>query len=473
MAWVGTATMDAEASELLSRVQSGTREVNQAWAARLDDGLAYYRYVSSNEDEHGTRAAACEIAVAWRCTTGQADHLLRCRRLLDHLPELAEAFSAGEVSIEKLKALYHRASRGYRDALMDLDGVLAEDAMLLGDNTFAEELDRHLMPFEPDRPDDDGAVDPMRRVTVRRRADGMASLTTGCTAEEAIRAKAQLEEMALDDPAGEVDAVLDAIANANAAATEDAEPEPEPEVEPEPEPAARPSAAAPSRTAKRAWTELVLDLPTLLGLSKDPGYLLGYGSLDCDQSRSLAGRSRWRALVTIGEDAIAALVELINAAQGRPVTAEELTVALMNAVDNGDRLVLGEKDVGPAPPVKAPHSKDGHGGWKRPPRGALKYKPGRKLARLIRALDGTCRFSGCKKPAKDCEIDHIVPFNHDNPMAGGWTIESNLACLCKEHHDLKTRGIIRVEMRGNREYWIDTRAGQRVVTKPAVRRQTG
>ncbi|PYE11701.1 HNH endonuclease, partial [Williamsia limnetica] len=309
-----------------------------------------------------------------------------------------------------------------------------------------------------------------RRVTVRRRAGGMASLTAGCTAEEAIRAKAQLEEMAVDDRAGEVDAVLDAIAKANAAATEEPETELDPESEadaaggPSPEPAR-------ARAATRAWTELVLDLPTLLGLSKGPGYLLGYGSVDCDQSRSLAGRSRWKALVTIGEDAIAALVELINAAHGRPVTAEELTVALMNAVDNGNRLVLGEKDVGPAPPVKDPPTANGHGGWKHPPRGALKYKPGRKLARIIRMLDGTCRFSGCTKPAKDCEIDHIVPFNHADPMAGGWTIESNLACLCKEHHDLKTRGIIRVEMRGSREYWIDTRAGQKARTRPAVRRK--
>ncbi|PYE19863.1 HNH endonuclease, partial [Williamsia limnetica] len=114
---------------------------------------------------------------------------------------------------------------------------------------------------------------------------------------------------------------------------------------------------------------------------------------------------------------------------------------------------------------------NGHGGWKHPPRGALKYKPGRKLARIIRMLDGTCRFTGCQKPSEDCEIDHIVPFNHADPMAGGWTIESNLACLCKEHHDLKTRGIIRVEMRCNREYWIDTRAGQQARTKPAVRRK--
>ena len=179
--------MDAEASELLSRVQSGIREVNRAWAQRLDDGLEYYRFVSSNDDESGTRAVACEIAVAWGCTTGQADHLLRCRRLLDHLPSLADAFACGELSIEKLKVLYHRASRGYRDALMDLDGVLAEDAMLLSDNSFAEELDRHLMPFEPDAADDGDLVDPTRRVVVRRRAGGMASLITACTAEEAVR----------------------------------------------------------------------------------------------------------------------------------------------------------------------------------------------------------------------------------------------------------------------------------------------
>jgi hypothetical protein len=136
----------------------------------------------------------------------------------------------------------------------------------------------------------------------------MASVITGCTAEEAIRAKAQLEELAPDDRAGEVDAVLGAIAGANTAAQQpdsatEAEPEAEPESGVEPKPASNP---------KRAWTELVTDLPTLLGLSTDPGYLLGYGPLGCDQSRVLAGRSRWKALVTIGEKAIAALLVLVE-----------------------------------------------------------------------------------------------------------------------------------------------------------------
>ncbi|WP_143696544.1 HNH endonuclease signature motif containing protein [Williamsia muralis] len=455
MSWAGATTMDAEASELLSRVQSGIREVNRAWAQRLDDGLEYYRYVSSNDDENGTRAAACEIAVAWRCTTGQADHLLRCRRLLDHLPSLADAFACGELSIEKLKAIYHRASRGYRDALVDLDGVLAEDAMLLGDNSFAEELDRHLMPFEPDVADDGDLVDPARRVVVRRRAGGMASLITACTAEEAIRAKAQLEEMAPDDRAAQVDAVLGAIADANAA-TDDEMP-----------------AAAQARTStdqsKRAWTELVVDLPTVLGLSTNPGYLLGYGPLDCEQSRSLAGRSRWKGLVTIGEKAVAAVLHLINTAGEAPITSEDLTAALMNSVDGGNRIILGEKHIGPSPPIKASATPDGHGGWSTAPPGALRYRPGSKLARMIRALDGHCRYPGCAVPADKCELDHIVPFNHANPSAGGWTIEANLECLCKEHHDMKTRGIIRVVLHGNRTIWFSTRAGQRVMSKAAVR----
>ena len=194
--------------------------------------------------------------------------------MLDHLPSLADTFVCGELSIEKLKAIYHRASRGYRDALVDLDGVLAEDAMLLGDNSFTEELDRHLMPFEPDVADDGDLVDPARRVVVRRRAGGMASLIAACTAEEAIRAKAQLDEMAPDDHAGQVNAVLDAVAEANAATGN--------------ETSVPGSATSPAEQPKRAWTELVVDLPTVMGLSTNPGYLLGY-------DRSIVNsRGRWR-----------------------------------------------------------------------------------------------------------------------------------------------------------------------------------
>jgi hypothetical protein len=75
-------------------------------------------------------------------------------------------------------------------------------------------------------------------------------------------------------------------------------------------------------------------------------------------------------------------------------------------------------------------------------------------------------------PADSCELDHVVPFNHADPTAGGWTIEANIECMCKDHHDLKTLGIIKVVIDGDREIWINTRAGQKAISRPAMRRAT-
>ena len=69
---------------------------------------------------------------------------------------------------------------------------------------------------------------------------------------------------------------------------------------------------------------------------------------------------------------------------------------------------------------------------------ALRYRPGATLAHRIRLRDGTCRHPGCSMPAVGCDLDHVVPFDHDNPEAGGKTVEANLACLCRFHHRFKT-----------------------------------
>ena len=60
------------------------------------------------------------------------------------------------------------------------------------------------------------------------------------------------------------------------------------------------------------------------------------------------------------------------------------------------------------------------------------YRPSAKLARFVRARDLTCRFPGCTTPAEFCDIDHVIPY----PL--GATHPSNLACLCRKHHLLKT-----------------------------------
>ena len=71
---------------------------------------------------------------------------------------------------------------------------------------------------------------------------------------------------------------------------------------------------------------------------------------------------------------------------------------------------------------------------------ALRYQPSAALERAIRCRDLTCRFPGCSRPATHTDIDHTIPFNHENPAAGGLTVASNLKCLCRQHHRLKTFG---------------------------------
>ena len=61
-----------------------------------------------------------------------------------------------------------------------------------------------------------------------------------------------------------------------------------------------------------------------------------------------------------------------------------------------------------------------------------RYAPSRQTAEFVRCRDLTCRFPGCDKPAQFCDIDHTVPY----PV--GPTHPSNLKCLCRFHHLLKT-----------------------------------
>ena len=61
-----------------------------------------------------------------------------------------------------------------------------------------------------------------------------------------------------------------------------------------------------------------------------------------------------------------------------------------------------------------------------------RYRPSTALAEFVRARDLTCRFPGCTRPATITDIDHTIPY----PC--GPTQASNLKCLCRPHHLLKT-----------------------------------
>lgn len=62
---------------------------------------------------------------------------------------------------------------------------------------------------------------------------------------------------------------------------------------------------------------------------------------------------------------------------------------------------------------------------------------GGKLKDAVLLRDGQCQAQGCTRPAWSGEIDHRTP--HEQ---GGTTTAANLQTLCKEHHDVKSHGLL-------------------------------
>jgi len=62
------------------------------------------------------------------------------------------------------------------------------------------------------------------------------------------------------------------------------------------------------------------------------------------------------------------------------------------------------------------------------------YEVPDRIAERVALGDQTCVFPWCQRPARRCDIDHVVP----HPR--GPTATDNLAALCRRHHRLKTLG---------------------------------
>lgn len=96
------------------------------------------------------------------------------------------------------------------------------------------------------------------------------------------------------------------------------------------------------------------------------------------------------------------------------------------------------------------------------------YTPSEAQRAFIIGRDGTCRFPGCERPAHRAEGDHICNYDHDDPAAGGPTDTENLHCLCKLHHDLKTRKMWDVlRLADGTEYWTSRLTGMTAVSTPS------
>ncbi|MDR5699666.1 HNH endonuclease signature motif containing protein [Agromyces aerolatus] len=129
-----------------------------------------------------------------------------------------------------------------------------------------------------------------------------------------------------------------------------------------------------SLTGIRPTVHVTVPVMTLLGRTDEPGLLDGYGPIDADTARALAGEA-------------ASFTRLLT----HPVTSAVLDV---------DR---------------------------------TSYRVPADLRRWLQVRDGTCRFPGCSRAAIRCDLDHSEGWAGE----GGATSHDNLAHLCAAHHHLK------------------------------------
>lgn len=144
----------------------------------------------------------------------------------------------------------------------------------------------------------------------------------------------------------------------------------------------------PTEHRRAVVVDVVVDLPTLLGLADEPAQVLGHGPVPAEVARELAADAGWRRWVT------------------EPVTGHLLDV------------------------------------------GTTVYAPPARLRDYLLAAHRTCCFPGCSQPSRRCQLDHVVPFPRAGgspapdpdgaPGSNGSTSAANLRPLCGKHHLLKT-----------------------------------
>jgi hypothetical protein len=145
----------------------------------------------------------------------------------------------------------------------------------------------------------------------------------------------------------------------------------------------------------------------------EPGEVTGYGPVDAPTSRELAGlladdtATQW-CLTLIGADgtAVAHACARRGPAAGEPVI--HWTAGLL------EQLLTLES------------------GTCRHARLSAGYVPPPRLRHLVMVRQRRCSFPGCRRPARQCDLDHTVPYEQ-----GGMTCECNLAPLCRRHHRAK------------------------------------
>lgn len=92
-----------------------------------------------------------------------------------------------------------------------------------------------------------------------------------------------------------------------------------------------------------------------------------------------------------------------------------------------------------------------------------RYQIPADLRAVLQLRDATCRFPGCSRPARRCDLDHCTAWQH-----GGPTDEPNLAHLCRHHHRLKHHPGWSTRLLPDGTLVLRTPTGHQYQTQPAT-----
>jgi hypothetical protein len=158
---------------------------------------------------------------------------------------------------------------------------------------------------------------------------------------------------------------------------------------------------------------------------------------------------------------------------GRIRPQVQVTVPVLTLLDHGDEPAMLE-DYGPidieTALLLASHAPNFIRLLTHPETGTVlsvgrdRYTVPEDLRRWLRTRDGTCRFPGCGRAAKRCDLDHTDDWHY-----GGDTAHDNLAHLCRAHHRLKHLTDWKVEQVGDGELRWTSPLGRVYLTAPATR----
>ncbi|MCT1638334.1 HNH endonuclease [Dietzia cinnamea] len=406
----------------------------------------------------GLVAAAGYVVAAMSISARRAEKMLSFSwELHTRYPAILEAMAAGlmEQRVAELLARQMATVRGdvleqvQRQVVDDyLNGIAA--GIRLGDKALRDDIDAVIGRHDPDairlRKEDASRT---RGVRIGKGVDGMSTVSALLATEEAAVLAEAIDQRVADHQAADADA---AAAAARAGDPDGVDPD---NVDPDDaEPEAHYSTA--ERRADALMSLICGDTPA--------------GSNDDTASTSDAAESA-------GPDAPA------NGSSGggtgqAPVLRPKVTVIATGdngRSENGARVEFtrtGEAALQTLLEMLA--TCDGASFEQVDPRigaaddanAALKYRPGAELARRVRMRDGTCRHPGCAVPADDCDLDHVVPFNHADPANGGHTVESNLVSQCRRHHRFKTFSDWTYQLQPDGTLIVTTPDGATMLTRP-------